>query len=110
MSSHTKYPSGCIYTKLFYGWYCNFLTHLFRPTMGCRNGKPVLNEEDKKLLSETSGLTVDQVEERFQAFLKDHPDGKMKKKDFRCMISQVRCSKSLYLYLVICEIKYSVHK
>ena len=73
--------------------------------MGCRNGKPVLNEEDKKLLSETSGLTVDQVEERFQAFLKDHPDGKMKKKDFRCMISQVRCSKSLYLYLVICEVK-----
>ena len=56
--------------------------------MGCRNGKPALSEEDKKMLAQTSGLSENQVEEKFQSFLQDHPDGKMKKKDFRSMMSQ----------------------
>lgn len=56
--------------------------------MGSRNGKPVLTEEDKRMLSQTSGLTEPQVEEKFESFLQDHPDGKMKRKDFRSMMSQ----------------------
>ena len=63
--------------------------------MGCRNGKPVLSDEDRQSLANTSGLTVIQVEEKFQAFLKDHPDGKLRKKDFRCMISQVKSTHSI---------------
>jgi Ca2+-binding EF-hand superfamily protein len=37
---------------------------------------------------EYMGLTELQVEEKFQAFLKDHPDGKLRKKDFRSMMSE----------------------
>lgn len=60
----------------------------FRNTMGCSQGKPVLRTEDRLLLAQTSGLTEVQVEEKFQAFLKDHPDGKLRKKDFRSMMSE----------------------
>ena len=60
--------------------------------MGCKNGKPILIEEDKRLLAQNSGLTEDQVEEKFQAFLKEHPSGKLKKSDFRTMMSQVMFS------------------
>ena len=58
--------------------------------MGCKNGKPVLRPEDKEALAKTSGLSEDEVESKFEAFLKDHPDGKLRKKDFREMMSQVR--------------------
>lgn len=57
--------------------------------MGSRHGRPVLKDEDRVLLSTTSGLSETQVEEKFQAFLKDHPDGKLRKKDFRYMMSEV---------------------
>ena len=57
--------------------------------MGCKNGKPVLRPEDKEALAKTSGLSEDEVESKFEAFLKDHPDGKLRKKDFREMMSQV---------------------
>jgi len=56
--------------------------------MGCKNGKPVLREEDRKALAETSGLSEDEVGVKFDAFVKDHPDGKLRKKDFRDMMSQ----------------------
>eukprot|EP00092_Neocalanus_flemingeri_P035543 GFUD01038688.1.p1 GENE.GFUD01038688.1~~GFUD01038688.1.p1 ORF type:complete len:196 (+),score=59.89 GFUD01038688.1:41-628(+) len=56
--------------------------------MGCKNGKPVLRPEDKEALSKTSGLSQDEIEVKFEGFLKDHPDGKFRKKDFREMISQ----------------------
>lgn len=56
--------------------------------MGCSQGKPVLRTEDRLLLAQTSGLTETQVEEKFQAFLKDHPDNKLRRKDFRSMISE----------------------
>ena len=58
--------------------------------MGCKNGKPVLRPEDKEALAKTIGLSQDEVETKFEAFLKDHPDGKLRKKDFREMMSQVR--------------------
>ena len=60
-----------------------------RLTMGCANGKPVLRPEDKEALSKASGLSPEEVEVKFEAFLKDHPDGKLRKRDFRDMISQV---------------------
>ena len=52
--------------------------------MGSSNSRPVLRPEDRLLLASTSGLRQDQVEERFQAFLRDHPDGKLRPRDFRC--------------------------
>ena len=51
--------------------------------MGCKNGKPVLRPEDKESLAKASGLSQDEVEVKFDAFLKDHSDGKLRKKDFR---------------------------
>jgi len=56
--------------------------------MGCKNGKPMLRDEDRKALAETSGLSEDEVVVKFDAFVKDHPDGKLRKKDFRDMVSQ----------------------
>ena len=47
-----------------------------------------MRTEDRLLLAQTSGLTETQVEEKFQAFLKDHPDNKLRRKDFRSMISE----------------------
>ena len=52
--------------------------------MGSSNSRPVLRAEDRLLLASTSGLRQDQVEERFQAFLREHPDGKLRPRDFRC--------------------------
>ena len=54
--------------------------------MGSKNGKPVLRQEDIAALTKSSGLTEDQVRESFEAFLAQHPNGKLKKKDFREML------------------------
>jgi Ca2+-binding EF-hand superfamily protein len=56
--------------------------------MGCKNGKPVLRDEDREALAKTSGLSEDEVTIKFEAFIKDHPDGKLRKREFRDMISQ----------------------
>jgi len=56
--------------------------------MGSKNGKPVLREEDIRQLMETSGLERMQVEEHFNSFKAEHPDGKMKKKEFKEMMSK----------------------
>merc|ERR1711973_739378 len=56
--------------------------------MGSKNGKPVLTEDQAEALAQSSGLTVDQVREYFEAFKTEHPNGKMKKKDFREMMSK----------------------
>jgi len=53
-----------------------------------RNGKPVLREEDIAALSKSSGLDEAQVKESFNAFVAEHPNGKMKPKDFREMMSK----------------------
>ena len=67
--------------------------------MGCKNGKPVLRPEDKEALAKASGLSETEIEVKFEAFLKEHPDGKLRRKDFREMISQA-CFFSLVLLLI----------
>eukprot|EP00092_Neocalanus_flemingeri_P025354 GFUD01027489.1.p1 GENE.GFUD01027489.1~~GFUD01027489.1.p1 ORF type:complete len:137 (+),score=43.65 GFUD01027489.1:34-444(+) len=56
--------------------------------MGSKNGKPVLREEDIAALSKSSGLDEAQVRESFDAFVEDYPDGRMKIKDFRELMSK----------------------
>jgi len=47
-----------------------------------------LREEDIAALSKSSGLDETQVKEAFNAFVAEHPNGKMKPKDFREMMSK----------------------
>ena len=56
--------------------------------MGSKNGKPVLREEDIDALSKSSGMEKDDVKAAFDAFVTEHPNGKMKPADFRKMMSQ----------------------
>jgi len=56
--------------------------------MGSKNGKPVLREEDIVKLCQTSGKDEAEVRQIFDAFVEEHPNGKMKKKDFRKMMEQ----------------------
>ena len=55
--------------------------------MGSKNGKPVLRDEDVVSLAKTSGLPDKDIRDAFEAFVKEHPNGKMKPKDFRQLIS-----------------------
>merc|ERR1711988_234524 len=57
-------------------------------TMGSKNGKPVLREEDIEALSKSSGLEPTEVKAAFEAFVTDHPKGKMKPADFRKLMTQ----------------------
>merc|ERR1711936_776800 len=57
-------------------------------TMGSKNGKPVLREEDITALSKSSGLDQAQVKAAFDAFLAEHPNGKLKPKDFKEMMGK----------------------
>merc|ERR1711942_129996 len=56
--------------------------------MGSKNGKPVLREEDIAALVKSSGLDEAQVKDAFDSFVNEHPNGKMKPKDFREMMSK----------------------
>merc|ERR1711872_845124 len=56
--------------------------------MGSKNGKPVLREEDIACLTKSSGLDETQVKEAFNSFVQEHPNGKMKPKDFREMMQK----------------------
>jgi len=56
--------------------------------MGSKNGKPVLREEDIFHLMESSGLDRNQVEDHFNGFKAEHPDGRMNKKDFKEMMTK----------------------
>merc|ERR1712212_408574 len=55
--------------------------------MGSKNGKPVLRDEDVVALSQSSGLSQEEVRDAFTAFIAEHPNGKMKPKDFREIMS-----------------------
>eukprot|EP00092_Neocalanus_flemingeri_P057759 GFUD01068723.1.p1 GENE.GFUD01068723.1~~GFUD01068723.1.p1 ORF type:complete len:196 (+),score=73.61 GFUD01068723.1:48-635(+) len=55
--------------------------------MGSKNGKPVLRDEDVAALSQSSGMTEVEVKDAFNAFVAEHPNGKMKPKDFREIMS-----------------------
>ena len=63
------------------------LLELTLTRMGSKNGKPVLREEDVASLVTTSGMTAQEVRDAFTGFLAEHPNGKMKPKDFRKLIS-----------------------
>jgi len=56
--------------------------------VGQKNGKPVLTEEQAEALAASSEMDASQVREQFDAFVAEHPNGKMKKKDFREMMSK----------------------
>merc|ERR1712098_935743 len=63
-------------------------TEKFNKKMGSKNGKPVLREEDIAALVKSSGLDEAQVKEAFDSWVAEHPNGKMKPKDFREMMSK----------------------
>jgi len=48
----------------------------------------VVRQEDIAALAKSSGLQESQVKQYSEAFLRDHPDGKMKPKDFHDMIEK----------------------
>ena len=56
--------------------------------MGSSNGKPVIRQEDIAALAKSSGLQESEVKQFSENFLRDHPDGKMKPKDFHDMIEK----------------------
>lgn len=56
--------------------------------MGSKNGKPVIREEDIEALAKSSGMEKEEVKKAFDNFIAEHPNGKMKPKDFRAMMSQ----------------------
>merc|ERR1712029_107774 len=47
-----------------------------------------MGDEDVAALTKSSGLDENQVRESFNAFIQEHPNGKMKPKDFREMMSK----------------------
>merc|ERR1712033_90165 len=53
----------------------------------------VLREEDIAALVKSSGLDEAQVKDAFDSFVAEHPNGKMKPKDFREMMSKALPSK-----------------
>merc|ERR1719209_733693 len=56
--------------------------------MGSKNGKPMVRQEDITALAKSSGLEESQVKQFSEAFIRDHPDGKMKPKDFHDMMEK----------------------
>ena len=56
--------------------------------MGSKNGKPILRDEDVVSLAKTSGLGDKEIRDAFESFVKEHPNGKMKPKDFREMMEK----------------------
>merc|ERR1712215_474227 len=62
--------------------------HTPHSNMGSSNGKPVLRPEDISALAKSSGLEEDQVKQAFDSFIAEHPDGRMKPKDFREMMQK----------------------
>ena len=57
--------------------------------MGSKNGKPVLRPEDRAALAKSSGQTEETVQDEFDKFMKEYPDGKLNKANFNKMMSQV---------------------
>merc|ERR1711910_121780 len=56
--------------------------------MGNKDSAPVLRDEDVAVLCQSSGLSEEDVREQFNAFITEHPNGKMKKKDFGEMMKK----------------------
>merc|ERR1711942_180510 len=60
----------------------------FTDIMGNKNGTPVLRDEDAAALAKSSEMSVEEVKLAFEAFVKEHPKGKMKPKDFTEMMNR----------------------
>merc|ERR1711875_118488 len=60
----------------------------FTDIMGNKNGTPVLRDEDAVVLAKSSEMSVEEVKLAFEAFVKEHPKGKMKPKDFSEMMTK----------------------
>jgi len=54
--------------------------------MGIKNGKPVLRESDCQELASSSGLSIDQVTENFNSFVRDNPKGVVTRPKFKNML------------------------
>merc|ERR1712178_317941 len=65
----------------------NFSTNIYTD-MGSKNGKPFIRDEDIEALSKSSGMEKEEVKKAFDNFIAEHPNGKMKPKDFKAMMSQ----------------------
>jgi len=63
--------------------------------MGSKNGKPVLRPEDKVALAKSSGHTEEMVQQEFDKFMKEYPDGKLNKASFNKMMSQALPKKEI---------------
>merc|ERR1712025_879928 len=61
--------------------------------MGNKNGKPELRDEDVAAFTKSSGMDEAQVRDSFNAWVAEHPNGKMKPKDFREMMGKALPSK-----------------
>merc|ERR1712183_713639 len=56
--------------------------------MGNRNGAPSFNDQMVQDFAKTTGMTEMQARQHFTFWLKQHPDGKMNKKDLKAMMSK----------------------
>lgn len=63
--------------------------------MGSKNGKPVLRPEDKATLAKSSGQAEDIVQQEFDKFMKEYPDGKLNRASFNKMMSQALPKKEI---------------
>ena len=56
--------------------------------MGNKNGIPILRDEDVSLLSESSGISEEEVRGYYEKFVMEH-GGKLKERDFNKMMKLV---------------------
>ena len=56
------------------------------PTMGCSNGKPVLTQADRDYIARQTSASSAEVTEKYEEFLKAHPNGSISKEEFSNMI------------------------
>ena len=54
--------------------------------MGNKTDKPVISDEDLEYIAEHTAATKEEVQEKFGAYLKHHPDGKISKKQFKTLM------------------------
>ena len=57
--------------------------------MGSLNGKPVLRGEDIAAIIRTSGMEEKEIRDNFDVFIEEYPNGKMKPKVFREMMTKM---------------------
>merc|ERR1719158_2306426 len=56
--------------------------------MGCAHASKILTSDDIEFIAKNTALSKDQVESRYQNFLKLHPDGRISRKSFHVMMKE----------------------